>query len=269
VRREEVWIDNVDKINPANSFDKLAGLTLPKATLTILPPQSTFLPTVAFSYGEAFHTEDPRIGTGTMPPMLLAPSRLYQLVLDKTVQKFDFRVTLKHVTNSQELAKIDPDTGLQEDLGPSLIRVIIVVLQRNFSQGSISISYAQADARDRLTGEPTPEAPRLIWDTVATANHLPFGLRGRYEFEYVRGAPLGDGFVGVGVPEFRGALLRPFLDGRMSLSTEFLIASGHTGQTTETFAFPTDPTFPAPFERVVGVPLKSYITASWTYHFSK
>jgi hypothetical protein len=269
VRREEVWIDNVDKISPANSFDELAGLTLPKATLTILPPQSTFLPTVAFSYGEAFHTEDPRIGTGTMAPTLLAPSRLYQLVLDKTVQKFDFRVTLKHVTNSQELAKIDPDTGLQEDLGPSLNRVIIVALQRNFSQGSISISYAQADARDRMTGEPTPEAPRLIWDAVATANHLPFGLRGRCEFEYVRAKPLGDGFVGVGVPEFRGALLRPFLDGRMSLSTEFLIASGYTGQTTETFAFPTDPTFPTPIERVVGVPLKSYVTVSWTYHFSK
>ncbi len=269
VRREEVWIDNVDKISPANSFNKLAGLTLPKATLTILPPQSTFFPTVAFSYGEAFHTEDPRIGTGTMAPMLLAPSRLYQLVLDKTVQKFDFRVTLKHVTNSQELAKIDPDTGLQEDLGPSLNRVIIVALQRNFSQGSISISYAQADARDRLTGEPTPEAPRLIWDAVATENHLPLGLRGRCEFEYVRAKPLGDGFVGVAVPEFRGALLRPFLDGRMSLSTEFLIASGYTGQTTGTFAFPTDATFPTPFERVVGVPLKPYITVSWTYHFSK
>jgi hypothetical protein len=59
------------------------------------------------------------------------------------------------------------------------------------------------------------------------------------------------------------------LDGRMSLSTEFLIASGYTGQTTETFAFPTDPTFPTPIERVVGVPLKSYVTVSWTYHFSK
>ena len=268
-RREEVWTDNVDRINPAKSFDKLAGLTLPKATLTIFPPRSTFLPTIAFSYGEAFHTEDPRIGTGTMAPMLLAPSRLYQLVLDKTVQKFDFRVTLKHVTNSQELAKIDPDTGLQEDLGPSLNRVITVSLQRNFSQGSISISYSQADTRDRMTGEPTPEAPRLIWDAVATENHLPFHLRGRCEFEYVRAKPLGDGFVGVPVPEFRGALLRPFFYGRMSVSTEFLIASGYTGQTTETFAFPSDPTFPTPIERVVGVPLKSYITASWTYHFSK
>jgi len=268
-RREEVWMDNQDKVNPDHSFDKLAGLTLPKATVTILPPQSTFLPTVAFSWGEAFHTEDPRIGTGTAKPTLLATSRLYQLVVARTVKNFEFKVTLKHVTNSEELAKIDPDTGLQEDEGPSINRVLVVSLQRNFSQGSISISYAQANATDRETGAPVPEAPRFIWDTVATANHLPFGLRGRCEFEYVRAKPLGDGFVGVPVPEFRGALLRSFRDGRMSLSTEFLIANGYTGQTTEVFAFPSDPTFPAPIERVVGVPLKSYITVSYTYHFSK
>jgi hypothetical protein len=275
VRREEVWIDNQDKINPQNSFDKLAGLTLPKASLTVLPPDSAFLPTVAFSYGEAFHTEDPRIGTGTGEPTLLAPSRAYQLVLDKTLNKFELRVTLKHVTNSQELAKIDPDTGLQEDVGPSLNRVISVSLQRTFSQGSIFISYAQADARDLLTGEPTPEAPRLIWDAVATENHLPFGLRARAEFEYVRKKPLGEGCgpaanivcIGEPLPEFRAAVMRPFLDGRMILSTEFLIANGYTGQTTEVFAYPSDPTFPAPFQRIVGVPLKSYITVSWTYHF--
>ena len=39
VRREEIWMDNEDLINPQNSFDRLAGLTLPKATLTILPPE--------------------------------------------------------------------------------------------------------------------------------------------------------------------------------------------------------------------------------------
>jgi hypothetical protein len=176
-------------------------------------------------------------------------------------------VTLRHVTNAQELAKIDPDTGLQEDVGPSPNRVLTVSLQRTFSQGSFFVSYSQADARDRLTGAPVPEAPRFIWDTIATANHLPYRLRARAEFEYVRAKPLGDGFVGVAVPEFRGAILRPFADGRMTLSTEFLIASGYTGQTTETFALPSDPAYPTPIERVVGVPLKSYITITWTYHF--
>ncbi|MGD0426157.1 MAG: TonB-dependent receptor [Candidatus Acidiferrales bacterium] len=267
IRREEIWMDNQDLINPQNSFDKLAGLTLPKATLTLSPPQRLFSPTVSLSYGEAFHTEDPRIGTGTGEPTLLAPSRAYQLALAKDIRKTELKITLKHVTNSQELAKIDPDTGLQENFGPSLNRSITVSLQRIFSRGSIYASYAQADARDRLTGEPTPEAPRFIWDTVATEDHLPLGMHGRCEFEYVRAKPVGDGFVGPGVPEFRGALFRPFLDGRMTLATEFLIASGYTGETTETFAFPSDSTYPTPIERVVGVPLKSYITLSWTYHF--
>jgi hypothetical protein len=61
------------------------------------------------------------------------------------------------------------------------------------------------------------------------------------------------------MPEFRGALLRPFADGRMTVSTEFLIASGYTGQTTEAFALPSDATYPTPIERLVGVRLKSYI----------
>jgi Carboxypeptidase regulatory-like domain len=269
IRREEIWIDNQDLINAQNSFDKLAGLTLPKATLTILPPASTLLPAVAFSYGEAFHTEDPRIGTGTGEPTLLAPSRAYQLVLDKSIKKTEFKITLKHVTNSQELAKIDPDTGLQEDEGPSLNRVIVVSLQRTFSQGSIYASYGQADSRDLTTGAPTPEAPRFIWDTVVTEDHLPWKLHARGEFEYVRAKPVGDGFTGPAVPEFRGQVLRPIMDGRMTLSTEFLIAHGYTGETTEVFAFPSDPTYSAPIERVVGVPLKSYATVSWTYHFQR
>ncbi|HXN29591.1 MAG TPA: hypothetical protein VN902_20875 [Candidatus Acidoferrales bacterium] len=69
--------------------------------------------------------------------------------------------------------------------------------------------------------------------------------------------PVGDGFVAPGAPEFRGALFRPFLDGRMTLTAEFLIATGYTGETTETFAFPSDATCPTPIERPVGVPLKS------------
>jgi hypothetical protein len=68
----------------------------------------------------------------------------------------------------------------------------------------------------------------------------------------------------VPVTEIRGALLRPFLEERMSIAANFLIASGYTGQTTEVLALPTDP---LPFERVVGVPVKSYISLSWTYYF--
>ncbi|MGA9566361.1 MAG: TonB-dependent receptor [Candidatus Korobacteraceae bacterium] len=264
VRQEAVWMNNQDFINPQNSFDKLATLTLPKGTLTLLPPDRWYLPQVAFSVGEAFHTNDPRIGNGTGEPTLLAPSRAYQLVFSKVIKQTQFYVTLRRVSNSLELAKIDPDTGLQEVVGPSLNKVLSVSAQRNFSQGAIYLSYAQADARDRITGEPIPEAPRTIIDAVGSYNRLPFRLRARGEFEFVKAKPLGDGFTGVPVTEIRGAVLRPFLEDRASIAANFLIANGYTGQTTEVLALPTDP---APFERVVGVPLKSYLSLSLTYYF--
>ena len=52
----------------------------------------------------------------------------------------------------------------------------------------------------------------------------------------------------------------------MSIAANFLIASGYTGQTTEVLALPSDS---LPFERVVGVPLKSYVSLSWTYYFKR
>lgn len=266
LRQEEVWMNNQDLITGQNSFDRMASLSLPKATLTILPPESNYLPTVAFSYGEAFHTEDPRIGIGTTPPSLLAPSHSYQLKFSKTIRQTEVNLTLRRTSNSQELARIDPDTGLQENVGPSLNRVLSVSVQRNFASGAIYVSYAQADARDTQTGLPVPEAPRMIWDAVASENRLPFHLQARAEFEFVRAKPLADGFVGVPVTEVRGALLRPFLENRMSVGANFLIASGYTGQTTESIE--TQPA-PCPVECVVGVPLKSYASVSWTYYFKK
>jgi hypothetical protein len=265
-RQELVWMNNQDLIAPQNSFDRLATLTLPKTTLTFLPSEHSYLPTVAFSYGEAFHTADPRIGTGNQAPTLLSPSRAYQLRLSKTIKQIQFNITLRRVSNSQELAKIDPDTGLQEDIGPSLNRVIVVSLQRNFAHGALYVSYAQADARSTQTGEPVPEAPRLIWDAVASYYRLPFGLQARGEFEYVRAKPLGDSFVGVPVREVRGGVLRPFKANHMSFGVNFLIASGYTGQTTETIPFEGGT---CPVECIVGVPLKSYVSASWSYYFGR
>lgn len=164
------------------------------------------------------------------------------------------------------MAKIDPDTGLQEDVGPSLNRSIVVSVQRNFTHGAFYVSYAQADARDRITGEPVQEAPRLIWDAVASVNHLPWKLQARGEFEFVKAKPLGDGFLGVPVYEVRGGVFRPFLNRHMSLGANFLVALGYTGQTTETI--PNQPE-PCPTKCVVGVPLKSYVSLSWTYYFKK
>jgi hypothetical protein len=266
MRQEEIWMNNQDLINPQNSFDRLASLTLPKATLTLFPQANGVLPAVAFSYGEAFHTSDPRIGTGSGQPTLLAPSRALQLRFSKDVKQYQLNLTLRRTSNSQELAKIDPDTGLQEDVGPSLNHSIVLSVQRNFSRGAFYVSYAQADARDTITGAPVPEAPRLIWDAVASVNRLPWKLEARGEFEFVRAKPLGDGFTGAPVYEVRGAVLRPFLNRRMSLGANFLIASGYTGQTTESIA---DQPQPCPTECVVGVPLKSYVSLSWTYYFKK
>ena len=145
-------------------------------------------------------------------------------------------------------------------------RVLAVSLQRNFSRGAVYVSYAQADGRNTQTGEPVAEAPRTICDAVASENRLPLRLQARGEFEYVKAKPLGDGFTGAPVREIRGAILRPFLENRMSIGANFLLASGYTGQTTETLPLPPDP---VPLERVVGVPLKSYVSLSWTYYFKK
>jgi len=264
VRREELNLDNLDKVNPANSFSKLAGLTLPRATFTVLPPDGTPFPSLAFSYGEAFHANDPRIGMGTERGTVIDPSRAYQLVLRKDVKDTDFKVALVRVTSAQELAKLDPDTGLQENVGPSLVRSLTISAQRYFRYGSLFASFARANAINRLTGEDIPEAPRLIWDAGGTIDRLPWGLRARSEFEYVGRKPLGDGFTAVPVRELRGAVLRAFGGGRMSLGVNFLLASGFTGQTLETLALSTEP---APFELIVGVPLKSSVSMTWAYNF--
>jgi len=264
VRQEEVSLDNRDKINPANSLSKLSGIMLPKGTLTLLPPENTHLPTVAFSVGETFHTNDPRIGVGTGRGTVVVPSRAYQLVVRKQLGPTELKATLARVTNSSQLAKIDPDTGLQQDVGPSIIRSVTLSARRYFSFGMLEASWARAMATARLTGADIPEAPRLIWDLLGATDHLPFGLRARGEFEYVGRKPLGDGFTAVPVREIRGSLLRNLNEGRMDLGVNFLLASGFTGQTLETLALPTDS---APFERIVGVPLKPYVSVTWTYNF--
>jgi hypothetical protein len=143
-----------------------------------------------------------------------------------------------------------------------------LVVQASYGNGFLDrLEHRQqykADARDLSDGTPTPEAPRLIVDALATFDRLPFRLRARSEFEYVGAKPLGDGFVGVPTTEVRGAVLRSFKQGRMDLGTNFLIAYGYTGQTTEVLALPDDA---VPFERIVGVRLPSYFSISYTYRF--
>ena len=240
------------------------GVNSPKATLAYLPGDGSWLPAAAVSFGEAFFTNDPRIGVGTAQGTLIERSHSYQLVVSKLVGRNDFRLTLGHVATSASFAKIDPDTGLQENEGPGRLNFLSATIRRRFNFGLLQASISKADARDVLTGEPTPEAPRTIFDALGTIDRLPFRLQARSEFEYVGQKPLGDGFVSIPVKEFRAALVRSFMNQRLEAGLNLLIASGYTGQTTEELALPDDP---APLERVVGVRLPSYVSASISYHF--
>jgi uncharacterized protein involved in tellurium resistance len=267
-RRDEIDFDNDDLLHAENSFQKWVGVNSPKATVSFLPKDSWYVPLISLSFGQAFFTEDPRIGTGTTPGTPVATAHSYQLVASKTIHQTDVRLTLGHVTSSAELAKIDPDTGLQFDQGPSRLRFMTIAVRRNFRSASLLATFSKADARDLDTGQPTPEAPRTLFDLLGTIQKLPFRLQARGEFEYVGTKPLGTGCLpvltaectGTPIKEFRGALVRPFWNGRMDAGVNFLIASGYTGQTTENFA-------PSDIQEVVGVRIPSYASLSLTYRF--
>jgi hypothetical protein len=145
-----------------------------------------------------------------------------------------------------------------------------VAVRRNFSQGSLLATFSKADARDLNSGQPTPEAPRTIFDLLGTIQKLPFRLQARGEFEYVPAKPLGKGCLpdanakcfGVPVREFRAAVIRPFMSGRLTVGVNMLIASGHTGQTLETFA-------PSDIPEIAGVRIPSYASWTLTYRFGR
>jgi hypothetical protein len=130
--------------------------------------------------------------------------------------------------------------------------------------GFWQLSWSEADAQDRELGTPVPEAPRAIVDAVGGLNRLAFGLAAKAEYEYVKAKPLGDGFTGVPLQEIRLALSKGFLDGRWQFSMNGQLNSGYTGQTLETLAVGNEP---APFERPVGVPSRSYASLSAVYTF--
>jgi hypothetical protein len=270
-RRDEIDVDNDDLLHAQNSFQKWVSVNSPKATVSFLPKDSWYVPLISLSFGQAFFTEDPRIGTGTAAGSPVATSHSYQMVASKTVAKTDLHLTLGHVTSSAELAKLDPDTGLQFNEGPSRLRFITIAARRNFSQGSLLATFSKADARDLDTGQPTPEAPRTIFDLLGTIRKLPLHLQARGEFEYVGTKPLGTGCnpssfnaecTGTPVKEFRGAVIRPFMNGRMTAGVSFLLAGGYTGQTTENF-------YPSDLQEVVGVRIPSYASVSFNYRFAR
>jgi hypothetical protein len=266
-RRDQIGIVNQDLIVSANSFQRWVGVNSPKATASFVPGTRWHMPQLSGSFGQAFFTEDPRIGTGMAAGTPVATAHSYEVVAQQTLAGTDLKLTLGHVTASEELAKIDPDTGLQFDQGPSRLRFLTFTARHNFASSFLLLTLSKADARDLDTGLPTPEAPRTLVDLLANTKRLPFGLEGRAEFELVGRKPLGTGClpnlsaecVGVAVRELRGALVRSFLQERFAASVNLVIAGGDTGQTTENF-------YPSDVQEVVGVRTPSYASFSLTWH---
>ena len=296
-RRDEISFDNQDLVTPANSWHRLVGVNSPKATVTFFPRDSWWVPEIALSFGKSFFTEDPRTGSATGQdtptglPSAVDPvetARSYQLVASKRFRNTDLKVTLGRETQTAEYGKIDPDNGLQSDLGPGRNRYLAVTLRQGFRYGSLQATFEQADARDLDSGQVTPEAPRMIGDLSWTYQKLPFHLQAKGEFEYVGRKVVGNGCnearpddldsycLGVPNKEFRLSLVRPFHEGKVSVGLNLMIARGYTGQTTEAFATNYQPGYVGPLpvpenlvSEVVGVRIPSYASVSLTYRFGR
>ena len=266
VRRDQIRFDNKDNLQPQNSFTVWPGTTSPKVNLTFGRPDARVLPEVSLSWAEAFHANDPRIGSGSGRGALIIQAREYQMHATKQILGNEVRLTVSHISNSAELSKIDPDTGLQEDVGPSIDKFLTLAVRRNMNRGMLQVSWSAADARDRLDGTPIPEAPRMIVDAVGGWKQIAFGVSAKGEYEYVKAKPLGDGFTGVPLQQIRLALTKGFMDGRWQWTLNGQLNRGYTGQTLETLAVGNEIT---PFERPVGVPSRSYASISCVYSFGQ
>jgi hypothetical protein len=172
-RRDQIDVNNGDLLTPEDSIQKWVGVNSPKATLSLLAPQNLPLPSVSFSFGQTFFTNDPRIGTGSTPGTSVSRAHSFQMILTKTMLATDFRVMLGRITQGTSLAKIDPDTGLQQDEGASRNYFITMAARHHFRAGMIQTSFSKADARDLSDGTPVPEAPRTIFDILAWISTKP------------------------------------------------------------------------------------------------
>jgi len=269
-RRDQIQVVNQDLVNPQNSSNLWSGINSPKATVSFIPKPAWHAPTLAASFGQAFFTEDPRVGLGNSSGTPVATAHSYQLVATQTLFATDLKLTLGHVTTSQELGKIDPDTGLQQSQGPGRLRFLTAAARHDFRSGSILLTVSKADARDFDTGLPTPEAPRTLFDLLGSTQHLPLNIQAKAEFEYVGRKPLGTGCepnpnaecTGTSVRELRAQFARPFLQQRLTLGVNALLAGGYSGQTIENFGS-------SPIQEVVGVRIPSYASLSLTYRLAQ
>ena len=258
LRPDTIELKNADLMNPAHSFDLWSTFLAPKATVAWTPGTGAihWLPSVSFSMGQAFFSQDPRIAfqgpAASQAPSPFERSHSEQLVLEKALSATDVRVTVGRTTNTETTGKIDPDNGTPFDLGPGNMKFLTVSVRHQFdSYGTLQAVFSKADGRllgatidgVSIPAQITVEAPRTIFDVLSTLDKLPLGLHGRGEYEYVGHRILDTANSQDGeqqleanpVGETRLALVRAFVGGRMEVGANGMIARGYTGQTTETF----------------------------------
>ncbi len=265
LRPDTIELKNDNKLVSADSFDRWSTFLAPKATLALTPGSgpTRWLPSASFSLGQAFFTQDPRIATEKSATPQVSPferSHSMQLVLEKEFSDTDLRVTMDRTTTTETLGKIDPDNGMSFDLGPGTLKFLTASAGHRFlGYGSVQAVFSKADARvfDEFSSannpvypnansgwNPTVECPRTIFDGLATLDKLPLGLHMRGEYEYV-GHKILDAansqnserqLEAIPVGETRLAVVRTFLDGRLEMGANGMVARGYTGQTTETIA---------------------------------
>jgi hypothetical protein len=268
IRPDTIELKNDNKMVSVDSFDRWSTFLAPKATLAWTPGTGSahWLPSASFSLGQAFFTQDPRTsvqGSITGPtgaaalPSPFERSHSMQLVLEKEFSATDVRVTVARTTTTETLGKIDPDNGAPFDLGPGNLKFLTANVSHRFiGYGSVQAVFSKADARvlnefssdpgvSGNTGwNPTVECPRTIFDGLVTMDKLPLGLHMRGEYEFV-GHKILDAansqngwkqLEAIPVGETRLALVRTFLDGRLEVGANGMLARGYTGQTTETIA---------------------------------
>jgi carboxypeptidase family protein len=260
LRPDVIELKNIDLMPQmsAYSFDLWSTFLAPKATLAWTPGTGSahWLPSASFSLGQAFFTEDPRAAiekSATPQGSPFERSHSMQLVLEKEFSATDVRVTVARTTTTETTGKIDPDSGTPFDLGPGILKFLTASARHQFSGfGTVQAVFSKADARllggaidgTVILPQITPEAPRTILDALATLDKLPLGLHGRGEYEYVGHKILDtpnsqDGntqLEAIPVGETRLAVVRSFLNGRLEVGADGMLARGYTGQTTETFA---------------------------------
>ena len=252
LRPDILELKNDNKMTSANSFDLWKMFLAPKATVAWTPTTSHWIPSAAFSIGQAFFTQDPRLSmANSAAPQVLERSHSMQLVLEKEFSSTDVRLTIARTTTTETLGKIDPDNGAPFDLGPGNLKFLTANVRHQFSGfGTLQAIFSKADARvlnewtTNSGWNPTVESPRTIFDGLVTLDKLPLRLHARGEYEYVGHKILdaansqngGKQLEAIPVGETRLALVRTFLNGRLEVGANSMIASGYTGQTSETIA---------------------------------